>query len=604
MTAARGLAVVAPATMLLHLAAVITAVPTASVVLVIGCCIAPGAIVDWAAQPPWLDAIERIAPWMIAAVVVAAAVGLIVELRRLMPLHRCLRRRAADPAAPVPPSIAALRDGYVTPHRLTAIVVAPLLTVALVDAILAPNASADDGFPASALWTLDLAVVAAGLLAASPTFLLVRRALWPWLGAFGAHETDLRFRPWLPLRFALPPFLAIAGCAFLCAALFLAQAGFRYPAVQGIPSFALLAILVAGLAGASVAFLIARRAGSDLATDARNLTMAVRELTRSDAIPSSEDVVSPQVAALGKAMTTLADAFAQTEGEEERARQAVQEAQRLKTQFMAAMSHDLRSPLNSILGFADLLKNGTSGPLASAQMENVDIVRRGGRELLRLVDEVLDTARLEAGRLALRREWTPSVEILTEAMKRGKVMIEGRKLDIVAQLQPGLPPVYVDADRVVQAVTGLLGHAARVMEQGTIRLEASVATMDLATVRKRPRAGRPSDSWSMRHARYLRVDVTDGSAGIRDEDRKRIFEAFREVVSPSGRRLGGLGLGLSLARALVREHGGDVWFESRGPTGTTFTVALPLEGPEPTGKTTMRSAGRNPRRRPAGRDPR
>ena len=138
-------------------------------------------------------------------------------------------------------------------------------------------------------------------------------------------------------------------------------------------------------------------------------------------------------------------------------------------------------------------------------------------------------------------------------------MIGDRPLEIEAVLQPGLPPVYADADRVVQAVVGLFSHAIDAMERGTIRLVARVAS------------GPPGPE------RFLRVDVVDRGQGIREADKEVLFEAFREVQEPSGKRIGGLGLGLSLASSLVKAHGGDVWFETQPGRGTTFTVAIPLD---------------------------
>lgn len=187
------------------------------------------------------------------------------------------------------------------------------------------------------------------------------------------------------------------------------------------------------------------------------------------------------------------------------------------------------------------------------------MIRRSAHDLLRLVTNILDSARLEAGKLQLRRAWTPSVEILTEAVSEGRRLIADRPLQIEAELQPGLPPVHVDADRAVQAVIGLFTHAAHAMDSGTIRLVARVAY------------GPPGPA-----SEYLRVDVLDEGAGIREADQERIFEAFRELQEPSGKRIGGLGLGLALARDLVQAHGGDIWFESEPGQGTTFTVALPL----------------------------
>ncbi len=186
------------------------------------------------------------------------------------------------------------------------------------------------------------------------------------------------------------------------------------------------------------------------------------------------------------------------------------------------------------------------------------MIRQSGDDLLRVVSDILDASRLEAGRLVLSRAWTPSVEIVTEAVHEARQALDRNALRIATELEPGLPPVHVDKGRVVQALVGVLDHVGRVMVEGTVEVRARVAD------------GPPGP------ARHLRVEIIDASAGIREADRERIFEAFREMRQPSGKRIGGLGLSLSLARRLVTEHGGELWYEA-GPSGsTTFCMALPL----------------------------
>lgn len=276
------------------------------------------------------------------------------------------------------------------------------------------------------------------------------------------------------------------------------------------------------------------------------------------AVPPS----TPELRGVSRALERLAERF-QTEGsDEDRARQSVEELQRAKMRFMASMSHDLRGPLNAILGFSELLHAG-EGDLTPAQRDSVGTVVKSGEELLHLLNDVLDAARFEAGRLSFYKEWTPSVEILTEAVKEGRQHCVARGLDLEAELQPGLPPVYVDRERIVQAVVCLLRHAARAMDHGAIKLTARVAQGE--------------------KGKAVRIAVTDRSEGIRAADRERIFQAFREISGPSGRRIGGLGLALSLARSLVIAQGGAIDCQTREGEGTTFTVLVPATGPAPAG---------------------
>lgn len=248
-------------------------------------------------------------------------------------------------------------------------------------------------------------------------------------------------------------------------------------------------------------------------------------------------------------------------GEDERALEQIADAGGLRTRFMAAMSHELKSPLNSILGFGQLLEGGVDGALTSGQHESVVMIREAAEELLLLLTDILDLARLEAGKLALHRQWTPSVEILTEAIEKARTFVEGQDVHIEAELQPGLPPVHVDKLRIVQAVVGLFRNAAPSLVKTTIRLRARVAS------------GPPGP------ARHLRIEIHDALGAISREHLERIFDAFQEVSALENRRVGGLGMALSLSRGLVRMHGGEVWADRSPGAGTVLCVAIPLDRP-------------------------
>lgn len=326
-----------------------------------------------------------------------------------------------------------------------------------------------------------------------------------------------------------------------------------------VPS--LLALAIAALSaviGARLAALVSR--------DLRTATGALDALAHgagdrgsSPPPPPPEQMRFVEVRELGRAIAELAARFDDLRRTQARSIMARAEAQRMKTQFLASMSHDLRSPLNSIIGFSELLLRGIEGPLTPAQKEVLRIIHGSGEDLLRLINDILDSAKLDAGRLDVQREWTPSVEILNETIKRSREFVGDKDIDLVAELQPGLPPVFVDADRLSQAFLNIIANAFKFMEQGTVRVRASIGQ------------GEPGPA-----GRYLRVDIADTGTGIREEDRDHIFEAFRQVDGSSSRRAGGMGLGLSLARAIVELHGGKVWVDSRLGAGSVFTVAVPV----------------------------
>jgi signal transduction histidine kinase len=234
--------------------------------------------------------------------------------------------------------------------------------------------------------------------------------------------------------------------------------------------------------------------------------------------------------------------------------------QKMKTLFLASMSHDLKSPLNSIIGFSELLLKGIEGELNDAQREDIQLIHDSGEELLGIINSVLDFSRLEAGTLEIHREWTPSIELITGAVKSGSHMIGGKDITIQTEIQPGLPPVYVDPSRISQVLYSLINNAIKFMDKGTITVKVALAR------------GLFEDA-----DRYLRIDVVDTGMGIKQADIERIFDSFRQVDSSFSRRSSGIGLGLSLAKELIDVHNGKIWVESEVGRGSVFTVGLPLE---------------------------
>lgn len=508
-------------------------------------------------------------PWLallvfgLLAVAVLTAAGVVV--RRTTPLYRALLRAqsSVDAEAP-PPSVAALRDAFGAPRWMAGV------TGGFLVAAIALHLSG------SLLWpdllggrrvVFDLWVASLLALGAVPAGLLWRRSMWSWLGH--VDPLDVPRGGGAPVARRLTLAVGTAVIAPSLGALAVLLVAGQAPGVDLPPSLVVGAGV--GLAGVGAAALGASRAlARELTRDLRAVEARVsRALVPAVAPGEQGSQAAPRHAAvvgLCRRVDALAARHARSVAEEERAREAIEEVQQLKSRFMAYMSHDLRSPLNSIKGFAEILARGTDGPLTEGQRESVAMIRESGDALLRLVGDILDSAKLEAGQLDLAPRWIPSVEILTEAVREAKLLGGGGDLQIVTELEPGLPPVHVDRERIVQAVSGILIHVARSMPKGTIRLRARVV------------GGNPDGEAT----RYLRVEVIDESASLGPADRERLFETLRAIREPSGRRIGGLGLGLSLARGLLTAHGGDVWYERYGDRGTSFCASLPLtvaEGP-------------------------
>ncbi|MCB9612480.1 MAG: HAMP domain-containing histidine kinase [Sandaracinus sp.] len=347
-------------------------------------------------------------------------------------------------------------------------------------------------------------------------------------------------RPQLALRYAL----RVASAVVLLAGSVLAVP-IAYDASESI--LPVVAVLGFGGIGAVVGSAIGRR----IARDVRVLTTYVRALAAAPEgdveLPSSR-LRSSLARDAGNRVQALARRHVQRAQAQLKARRSVEETQRIKTRFLAHMSHDLRAPLHSITGFADLLAEEVDGPLNAEQLTSVRAILESGEVLSQLVTEIVDTARLEAGRLAIHRQPTSLTEVIEEAVERARRSAPIHDLEISVEL-PDWPPMDVDRERMVQAFVGVLAHVVRMTPNGMLELR-----------------GERDGAFCV---------VTLDAIGLPPEDTQRIFLAFRDLKKPSGGRAG-LGIGLSLARQLVEAHGGHLSYTSQGPQGgARFTFELP-----------------------------
>jgi signal transduction histidine kinase len=240
------------------------------------------------------------------------------------------------------------------------------------------------------------------------------------------------------------------------------------------------------------------------------------------------------------------------------ARAAAQDGEKLRASFVAAMAHDLRGPLNAILGFSDLLVMEGHEMVAASQRPSVDIIRRSAQDLLVLLNQILEWAKLDAGQVKLAREPLAIEGVLIEAVHEAQARSADRGLRVDLDVTRDLPLLQIDGERIKQALLGLMDHATRVPDAPRIGVSARL----LSDGGLSPR---------------IRIELHDPQLSVREADQSSFFEPFRPSYAPSGRRVGGLGLGPALGRALIRAHGGSVWFVSRAGTGTNFSVEIPLD---------------------------
>lgn len=232
---------------------------------------------------------------------------------------------------------------------------------------------------------------------------------------------------------------------------------------------------------------------------------------------------------------------------------AAEAAERAKTNFLTNVSHELRTPLTSILGYADLL---TSPDLSTQQRaEFLQHVRRSGRHLLALINDLLDIARIESGELTITPRPTSPLQLLEEVASMLRPQIATRPIRLESIVVPPIPEtVHLDPDRVRQVLMNLLGNAIKFTEHGSVTLRMSLV------------AGA---------APMLRFEISDTGPGIDPAQVEAMFETFSQRDASTSRRHAGLGTGLPLARRLVTALGGRMQVESRIGVGSTFIVELP-----------------------------
>jgi len=279
-----------------------------------------------------------------------------------------------------------------------------------------------------------------------------------------------------------------------------------------------------------------------------------------EAAPASRAAMTVEVGMLDEA---LAGVWERTRGIREshaRVAEEAQAAREKKARIFTSMSHDIRSPLNSVIGFTDLLLKGIDGDLNAGQRETVSRIAQHSERLMVIISDILDTAKLDSGSFELDRAWVPSVEILTECVAGAQRLVASRTVEFASQLEPGLPPVWVDKDRVCRALLSLIARVIDSMERGTVKLRAA---------RVRGRAD---------GAGTLGVEIIDAGNDMDEAWRGRMAAAFdRSGTATIGGEESGLGLGLSLARRILNLHGGDVEVDTRGGGGLKLRVTIPLE---------------------------
>ena len=270
-------------------------------------------------------------------------------------------------------------------------------------------------------------------------------------------------------------------------------------------------------------------------TQRRNAESEVRRLNE-----ELERRIVERTAQLAKANSQLADS------NEELAR-----ASRMKSEFLARMSHEFRTPLNSIVGFSDLLEEASEGPLPDTYRDYIRHVQEGAHHLLALVNDILDLSRIEAGRIELRHECFESGGAISEVLSVTKPLAEMKGIDLRNEVYSSLH-VFADRTRFKQILYNLISNAVKFTpSKGVVRLSAETDYGE------------------------IRFTVTDTGIGIPATEHAAIFREFHQVGPASSGVKEGAGLGLAITKRLVELHGGRVWVESSPGDGSRFFFTMP-----------------------------
>lgn len=296
----------------------------------------------------------------------------------------------------------------------------------------------------------------------------------------------------------------------------------------------------------------------------KNVTLTVPLEVHGEAVGklavAGKEKYSPAAITLAKSIAAQTsihlEALRLTEELQQRAEE-LQELDHLKSGFLANMSHELRTPLNSILGFSDVMLMELDGPLTPNMEDDLKLIQKNGQHLLHLINDVLDMAKIESGRLNLSPEKFVVHDVLDEVNSITSTLASERNVSLYIEEDSDKDvEIFADNTRLRQVMINLVNNAIKFTEKGKIAIRAT--KQDNAT---------------------MLITVKDTGLGIPEDQLEEIFQEFTQVDTSTTRKVGGTGLGLPISRRLIEMHGGRLWAESKGVpgVGSTFFVEMPIE---------------------------
>ncbi|MDE1164741.1 MAG: ATP-binding protein [Pseudomonas sp.] len=275
----------------------------------------------------------------------------------------------------------------------------------------------------------------------------------------------------------------------------------------------------------------------------------VDSLTPDLAVQQLRDEVDALRAELEETNQGVLALYAELDTQAEQLRQASD----LKSRFLSYMSHEFRTPLGSILSIASLLSDELDGPLAPEQHKQVAFVSTAARELSDMVDDLLDLAKIEAGRITISPAWFDMFDLFAALRGMFRPIVDASSVDLIFEEPVGLPRLYTDDKKLAQILRNFVSNSLKFTQRGEVRVSAR-----------------------LENEREVRFAVSDTGIGIPAEMHGALFEDFSQVDSPLQKRLRGTGLGLALCKRFAALLGGRVGVHSEPGQGSTFFVVIPL----------------------------
>lgn len=244
--------------------------------------------------------------------------------------------------------------------------------------------------------------------------------------------------------------------------------------------------------------------------------------------------------------------------------QSLREATALKSRFLSYMSHEFRTPLGSIRSIVRILRDRMDGPLTSEQEKQLELIQGSAEELTEMVNDLLDLAKIEAGRIAISPEWFEMVDLFSALRGMFKPLLGNSTVTLTLEEPSHLPPIFTDHKKLSQILRNYISNALKFTTEGEIRVSARRDNENQVT-----------------------FAVADTGIGIPQEHQGKIFQDFVQVDSPMQKKLQGTGLGLALSKKIAELLGGSVGMTSEPGVGSTFWVTIPIcfgnppEGPPP-----------------------